>query len=566
MIFFRIAGTLAILLIFVTSTYSQPGEQAGQLTEPVNNRFRTPRQAAYNFFFWQQPSHMRPEIAAEALSANPALTLEERIELARKLKKVYDARGLYVNVESLPNTPDYADSLTGLAEVVVHRQLPQIVLRRYSDRWLFSPKSIEAIPALYRETVSFVVEYLIDRLPPIFKKKILDLELWQIAGLFLVLLAGFVLRRVAEFFMAQTGLRLVQKTRADWDEKLVEISIRPLGLALVAAWFLLAYPNLQMGVKVNAVFRTACLILLYFSVIWLFYRLVDLLEVYLRSVTSKTESKLDDQLVPLIRKTLKLFLVVIGTIFALQNLDINVTSLLTGLGLGGLAFALAARDTLANFFGSITIFLDKPFQVGDWVIIGSIEGTVEEVGFRSTRIRTFYNSVVSIPNSKVADSPIDNMGLRQYRRIKMHLGLTYSTTAEQMQAFVEGVRAVIQANPFTRKDFYEIHFHEFGSYSLNVLLYAFLKVDSWSAELRERHNILLAILQLARDLGVEFAFPTQTLHVDSFYGESPREVGKMLSPEELARTVVAFGPEGDRARKSPVLTYNGQKIDFLPKT
>ena len=331
----------------------------------------------------------------------------------------------------------------------------------------------------------------------------------------------------------------------------------------MAGWFMLAYPNLQFYVTINAALRVVCLVLVYFSMIWLLYRLIDLLEIYLMAVTSKTASKLDDQLVPLIRKSLKIFLVIIGTIFILQNFDINVTSLLTGLGLGGLAFALAARDTLANLFGSITIFLDKPFQVGDWVIIGKDEGTVEEVGFRSTLIRTFYNSVVSIPNAKVADSPIDNMGKREYRRIKTTLGLTYSTTAEQMQAFVEGIRAILLANPFSRKDLYEIHFNNFADYSLSVLVYVFVKVETWSDELRERHNILLEILRLAEEIGVEFAFPTQTVQVDSFYSEKPRQVGKKMTSDALAKTVKDFGPKGDKAQpKGPVLTYNNKPIDF----
>ncbi|MFQ5633379.1 MAG: mechanosensitive ion channel family protein, partial [bacterium] len=489
--------------------------------------------------------------------------LEERIELARKLKTIYDSRGLYVNVDILPDTSIYIDSLTGLPEVILHKQLPQIFLRKVGDRWLFARESVEAVPALYRQTVSAFVEYTIDRMPSFLKAKFMNIALWQIIGIFVVLLLGFLIRKLSEYFLSRIALRLTQKTKTKWDEKIIEVSIKPISLFLMASWFLLAYPNLQFNVIINSVLRVASLVLIYLSIIWLLYRFIDLLEVYLTSITSKTESKLDDQLVPLIRKSLKIFLIIIGTIFVLQNLDINVTSLLTGLGLGGLAFALAARDTLANLFGSVTIFLDKPFQVGDWVIIGSVEGTVEEVGFRSTRIRTFYNSVVSIPNAKVADSAIDNMGLRQYRRIKTVLGLTYSTTAEQMHAFVEGIRAIIQANAYTRKDFFEIHFNNFADFSLNVLIYVFVKVETWSDELRERHNIFLEILRLADEIGVEFAFPTQTVHVDSFFGDKPREIGKQLADEKLAKTVQDFGPKGSKSHPGgPVLTYNGKPLDF----
>ena len=554
-------AVFSVLLWNAVGLFAQPaGQQPGQTTA---QRLATPRAAVYNFLYWLQPSHYRPEIAAEAFTADPSLTLQDRIDLAVKLKRVLDARGLYVRIDNLPDTPDYQDPLTGNQEVVLFPQLPSVYLRKMGDQWLFSQETLKAIPGLYRQTFSAFIEYVVDRLPAVFKKQLFNIAVWQIVGIFFIILLGLLARRLAEFFMETFARKLVRKTKTKWDEKLLEVSTRPVGLLVMTAVFLVTYTNLQFGVTTNLVIRVTLQILFYFGIIWWLYRLVDVLEIYLLSITSKTETKLDDQLVPLLRKTLKIFIVTLGSIFALQNLNVNVTSLLTGLGLGGLAFALAARDTLANFFGSITIFLDKPFQVGDWIITNNIEGTVEEVGFRSTRIRTFYNSVVSVPNAKIADAAIDNMGMRQYRRIKMLLGLTYSTTAEQMQAFVEGIRAIVQANPHTRKDFYEIHFYEYGDFSLNVLVYVFLKVSSWSEELRERHNILLEILRLANEIGVEFAFPTQTIHVDSFYGDQPRPIGKKLSSEKMAEIVTEFGPGGKLARPSgPVLSYNGKIIDF----
>lgn len=561
----KFVNAILFTAIVVSSNVGQAQTSLQQPESPdrIDNRFSTPRQAVINFFEWQKEEQYRPEIVAVMFETEPSLTLQQRIEHAKKLKAVYDARGLFVSVDQLPNVPDYVDSLTGFAEVVLHKQLPQIYLRKTGNRWLFAQESVNAVPTLYSETVSAVVEYAVDRMPDFLRAKLFNVELWQIIGIFLVVLIGIVIRKIAEYLLSRIGLRLVRKTKTRWDEKIIEISVKPISLFLMAGWFLLAYPNLQFGVMVNATMRIASLVLIYLSIIWLLYRFVDLLEIYLAGVTSKTESKLDDQLVPLIRKSLKIFLVIIGTIFALQNFDINVTSLLTGLGLGGLAFALAARDTLANLFGSVTIFLDKPFQVGDWIVVSGVEGTVEEVGFRSTRIRTFHNSVVSIPNSKVADNAIDNMGLREYRRIRTTLGLTYSTTAEQMQAFVEGLRSIILANPFTRKDFYEIHFNDFADYSLKVMVYVFVKVPTWSDELRERHNIMLEMLRLAEEIGVEFAFPTQTLHVDSFYGDKPRTIGKDLPVDELAQTAAAFGPNGAKAHPhGPNLTYNGKPLNF----
>ena len=233
------------------------------------------------------------------------------------------------------------------------------------------------------------------------------------------------------------------------------------------------------------------------------YHLVDLFTAWLRQRAAKTDTKLDDQLVPLIRRAVKLFIVAMGTIFVLQNLNVDVAGLLAGMGLGGLAFALAAKDTVANLFGSATIFASRPFQIGDWVYIDGTEGTVESVGFRSTRVRTFYNSLISVPNAKVADSVVDNYGARQYRRVKAMLGLTYDTPPDKLEAFVVGVRELIANHPKTRKDLFEVHFYEFGASSLNVLVYFFFQVANWSEELRQRQVLFLEFLKLAQKIGGE---------------------------------------------------------------
>lgn len=301
--------------------------------------------------------------------------------------------------------------------------------------------------------------------------------------------------------------------------------------------------------------------------VWLFYNLADVFAKYMTVITSRTENTLDDQLVPLIRKTLRFFIVVMGVILILQNNGYNVASLIAGLGIGGLAVALAAKDTLANFFGSVTIFVDKPFRIGDWIKVGNVEGTVEEVGFRTTRVRTFYNSLISVPNSNIATTDIDNLGMRKYRRFRTMLNLTYSTTPLQMEAFVEGIKAIVKANSHFRQDYFEVHFNNMGAHSLDVLVYVFFDVPDWSTELQQRHNFLLEILRLADEVGVEFAFPTQTLHVDSVHSNEPRKVGEDRTEEELAAGVTAFGPGGEKGNPQGMRIFkDGKEIDFGAKT
>ncbi len=262
-------------------------------------------------------------------------------------------------------------------------------------------------------------------------------------------------------------------------------------------------------------------------------------------LAERTESTLDDQLVPLVRKILKTFVVIVGAIFILDNLEFDITGLIAGISIGGLAFALAAQDTIKNFFGSLMIFVDRPFQVGDWITSGDVDGTVEEVGFRSTRIRTFRNSLMYIPNGVITNQTIDNHGLRKYRRFFTHISLTYDTPPDLIQTFVDGLKKIVDLHPKTRKDFYEIHFNEMGASSLNVMFYIFFDVPTWSEELHARHEVLLSVVELAEELGVNFAFPTQTLHVETFpekkgnspeYTDSRPELRKKLEKYLSAHT------------------------------
>jgi MscS family membrane protein len=196
-----------------------------------------------------------------------------------------------------------------------------------------------------------------------------------------------------------------------------------------------------------------------------------------------------------------------------DRIGLPAYSVLAGLGVGGLAVALAAQQTIANLIGSLIIMVEKPFSVGDSIKLKDTEGVVENVGFRSTQIRTLYNSLVTIPSSQVVNGTIDNMALREYRQIKIDLGLVYDTPIEKIKAFIEGIKQILEAHSNTRKDSFYVFFYQFGSHSLDILVDFSLKVPSRMDELTERQQIFLDILHLAEIMEVEFAFPTQTLHI-----------------------------------------------------
>ncbi|HCT50906.1 MAG TPA: mechanosensitive ion channel family protein [Balneola sp.] len=528
----------------------------------VTNSLATPQKAVHTFLHWQQTGHTDLVKAASTMKIHDG-SLDERIELATELKNVLDARGLLVEYDAIPNTKNFVDSLSGLQQYILFDELPEVYLIKKNNEWIFSEATINQIPLLYRETFSSLVEAVIGELPDSLKQDWFGIQLWQYIAVFIWLLFGLILRKIFEFILDNYIHRLAKKTKFTWDDDLIDGIDKPSGFIFMMFFWLATFTNLQLSVTVNHYLSLVLEIAVSVGFIWLFYNLSDVFSKYLGVLTSKTETKLDDQLVPLIRKTLRFFVLVMGAILILQNNGYNVASLIAGLGIGGLAVALAARDTLANFFGSVTIFVDKPFRIGDWIKVAGVEGTVEEVGFRSTRIRTFYNSLVSVPNSNISNNEVDNLGLREYRRLRTTLNLTYSTTPEQMEAFVEGIKAIVKSNSHFRQDFYEVHFNAFGAHSLDVMIYVFFKVPDWSTELQQKHNFFLEILKLAQEVGVEFAFPTQTLHVDSFHKDEPRQVGELKSEEELAARVIEFGPNGTKSNPDGLRIFkDGKEVDF----
>lgn len=536
---------------------------AFQAIEQLNDtQLSTPRRAIHAFVHWQQQGHENYENVILPFK-NAEGDKESRKELAKQLLRVLDAKGLLVEYEKIPDNPVYIDSLSGLSQYILFNQLPEVYVTKVGNEWLFSEATINQIPSLYRSTFSSVFDSLLDQLPTWTETTWLGIALWQYMAVFLWILIGLIFRKIFEFVLDNYIRKITQRTTFTWDDDLLEGIEKPLGFIFLMAFFSISYTNFQLSVTFNFYLAIILEIAISVGVIWLFYNLSGVFAKYLTVITDRTENKLDDQLVPLIRKSLRFFVVTMGIILILQNNGYNVASLIAGLGIGGLAVALAARDTLANFFGSITIFLDRPFRIGDWVTIGKVEGVVEEVGFRSTRIRTFYNSLVSVPNSNVSNSDIDNYGMREYRRLKTVLNLTYATTPEQIEAFVEGIKAIVKANKHFRQDFYEVHFTTFGAHSLDVLVYVFFKVPDWSTELQQRHNFLLEVLRLAKELGVEFAFPTQTLHVDSFFKDTKRKIGDAKTVDELVKGISDFGPGGAKAKPDGLRIFkDGQEVDF----
>lgn len=392
-----------------------------------------------------------------------------------------------------------------------------------------------------------------ENVPLWMKEEVFHLYIWQWTSLFLAILTGLILKVLIKFFVDFVNI-IFQKKSGVWLKKLAASFSGPSGwIGAIFFWYIALYFIGLEGAALT-IFSLVLKIALSGVLLWLIYRLLNVLSDYLVYAASKTESTLDDQLVPLLNKAMKIFVIIFGVLIIIQNLGVNVVSVLAGLGIGGFAIAFAAKDMVANFFGSLMILFDSPFQVGDWIVVGKAEGTVEEIGFRSTKIRTFYNSLIAVPNADLATKEVDNMGRREFRRVREVIGITLDTPPEKVEAFLEGIKNIIKSNEYTRKDYYHIVFSGYGSSSLDILLYFFLKVPDWSTELVEKQNIFVEILRLAKALNVNFALPAQTLRIES--SETKKSDGKTAYDlEQIKKAAAGFGPGGDLSRPSGLGIY-----------
>ena len=402
-----------------------------------------------------------------------------------------------------------------------------IVLAKQPDgRWLFSEQTIAGLDVLFRslEPLPIIVgddaddiaaeSWLRRQMPDALKRHtFLTIEYWQWAALLVLIFIGVAIDHLSRLFFGVVAKRTIERRGSEPDPEHIRLFVLPVGRLLMAVFWLstlwllelpgAAYPIIHGTARVFAILATA----------WAIWRLTDLVIESLLYKAEKTDTKFDDVVYPMIRTTLRIFIVVVTIIYGGLALNINVWPAITALGIGGIGFAFAAKDTLENFFGSATVLIDRPFGVGDWVVIGDVEGTVEQIGFRSTRLRTFYNSQITVPNANLVRAAVDNYGARRYRRWKCNVGVQYDTPPEKLVAFCEGVRELVRTHPYTRKDYFQVWLNQFGPSSLDVLIYVFYETPDWSTELRERERLMLDMMRLANKLGVEFAFPTQTVHL-----------------------------------------------------
>lgn len=326
-----------------------------------------------------------------------------------------------------------------------------------------------------------------------------------------IIVGALMVGKTAYWIFQNVARRLTAKTKTKLDDIILDMVEEPAVVILTVMGFAFAFNTLtfeseRLGTFINHAMTAAITL----SIAWLLVRLIDsLIQEFLVPLTERSKSDLDDQLLPILRKGTKLAIWTVGIIVALNNAGYDVGALLAGLGVGGLALAIAAQDTVANIFGGVTIFADRPFVIGDRVRVGGYDGVIRDIGIRSCRLETRDGALVTMPNSTFTSSAVENVSAGVGRRIVLQLGLTYSTTAAQMERALDILRHIAEANDNLTDDV-KLSFSSWGDFAMGIRFAFFIKLES---HFRNTENAVnMEILKQFAAEGLEFAYPTQTLY------------------------------------------------------
>ena len=341
---------------------------------------------------------------------------------------------------------------------------------------------------------------------------------YAIAALFLV--GAVVLRRLVTRLLFGFFRRLAARTRTTLDDKLFPALEAPVGSLIALIGALAALKVLKLSATGDQTVRYVSTMAFSLVIFWLLLRAFNTLLEHLQGVALERQMGIA-AFMPWIRKTLLVVFVVFGILMVAQSLGADVKAFLAGLGIGGLAFALAAQDTLANVFGSVVVAVDQPFKIGEFVRIGGNSGVVEDIGLRSTKLRGADKSLTIVPNKTVASEPVVNLSRFTQRRVEQVIGLTYSSSADAMQAIMDEFKAIILAREEVDPTSVMVYFRDFAASSLDIWIVYLTKDADFQRHMRVRQDINLALMRAVEAKGLSFAFPSQSIYLEG-------EVGRQL--------------------------------------
>ena len=515
------ARRISALMVLIVVGLCPLGAPVAQEKEKEKLTRATPREAMEGYLTASRAGDY--ELAAQYLNLARVPAAERESEgpkLARHLKTVLD-QTLWVDLESLSDETD-GDTEDGLAagrDLVgkiesesgpVDVFLVRARITPEQSAWLISSTTLARVPQLYSE---FGYGPLGEILPRQMFQSYGELELWQWLGLLTVLIAAYALGLAVSSILLRVAKRLVSRTETTLDDRLLRLISGPL-TATLSVWFLyLGTLLLRLSVGAQRLMSGVCKALLVITFAWLAMRIVDLVSELIEQRFTQQGETTAITIVPVVRRVTKVFLILIVVLSGLQNLGYNVTGLIAGLGVVGLAVALAAQKTFENFFGALSILIDRPVQRGDFCRFGDKIGTIEDIGLRSTRVRTLDRTLVTIPNSEFSVLQLENFAARDRIRFHTILGLRYETTADQLRHVLIELRRLLLSHPRVHADPARVRFVSFGAYSLDLEIFAYVSTSDWNEFLSIREDLMLRIIDILEASGTGFAFPSQTLYL-----------------------------------------------------
>ncbi len=357
-----------------------------------------------------------------------------------------------------------------------------------------------------------------------------DLKLGDVLIILVCVVIALIADRIMRYIFLRVRRRREKQTaskRGEVPRMIFEALDRPLHWFFITVGCALGIVFVDVPESLKAIFYVLTIILKVGSlccVFWFAMRLTTAFTSFFIEKAKMTESKLDDMIVPIAGSTLKFLIVCVGVLVIIQTIGIDVTPAIASLGIGVGALALASKDTLANFFGALVVFFDRPFEIGDWVTINDVEGEIEEIRLRVTLIRTFDNTVVYIPNSVLSSANINNWQMRKWRKMDCSFGVLYSTTSEQIETIVTNLREHVKTHPETYGPSYYIHLDSFGDSSINIRTIVYSLDKGYVQHLQDKQDFMLVIMRIVEGAGTSFAFPTRTIEFSKDYFSHPEQL------------------------------------------
>lgn len=328
-----------------------------------------------------------------------------------------------------------------------------------------------------------------------------------------MVILGFLVARTFVFFDQRVIRKLAKKNKFNFDDIVLNLAEKPFTIYMICAgfyigWGFLTFPNYP---DIDRYIGHLLYLVVALNSAWLLTRVIRaLIENYLQPLAGKTDTDLDDTLIPILKKLVSISIYAIAVIIILNHFGQEIGPMLAGLGIGGLAFALASKDILANIFGSITVLMDKPFKIGDRIKVNGIDGIVQEISIRTTRIKTLDNTMVYVPNAKFTDSSVENVTQEPARKVMMNIGLVYDTSNVKMKRAISILEKLLSDHKGLDGE-HKVAFTEFGDSALSILVIYYIK-DKKNI-LPIRHEINMAIKEKFEKAGLDMAYPTQTVLV-----------------------------------------------------